>query len=372
MEKPKVCILTSVHSPFDTRIFHKQAKSLAEAGYDITLIAQHSKKEIIDDIKIVPLEKNKNRFERIFKSNWQVFKKALKEDADIYHFHDPELIPIGLLLKLKGKKVIYDVHEDVPQQILSKEWIWKPIRKLVSNLVNSVEKLADKFLTAIVSATPAIDNKFNNKNSIAVQNFPLLNELNRLEVSEDKSEKNIITYVGGISEIRGIKEMIQAVEYLPEKYKTKFLLAGNFSSNSLKKKAKKLNGWDRVEFQGWIDREQVAENLAKAKVGLVCFHPAPNHMNAQPNKMFEYMSAALPVIASNFPLWEEIIEGNNCGINVEPQNPKEIAEAIQYIFEHPKEAKQMGRNSRKAVEEKYNWSIEEKKLLDLYQKIMEV
>lgn len=131
-QQKKICILTSVHPVFDTRIFHKQAKTLAKAGYDVTLVVQHDRAETLKGVKILPLERPANRLSRMLKTTWQVWQKAIKQRAAIYHFHDPELIPVGLLLKLQGKKVIYDVHEDVPSQILTKHWIAKPLRKTIA------------------------------------------------------------------------------------------------------------------------------------------------------------------------------------------------------------------------------------------------
>jgi glycosyltransferase involved in cell wall biosynthesis len=96
----------------------------------------------------------------------------------------------------------------------------------------------------------------------------------------------------------------------------------------------------------------------------------PNHIDAQPNKMFEYMSAGLPLIASDFPLWREIVEGNDCGVCVDPADPAAIAEAIDRLVENPDLARRMGENGQRAVHERYNWAIEEKKLLALYDTVL--
>lgn len=135
----KVCILISVHLPFDIRIFHKEAKSLAKAGYDVTLVAQHDKDEIVDGIRIVPLPKPKSRLERMIRTVWMAYRKALKIDADVYHFHDPELMPVGLLLKRHGKRVIYDVHEDVRRQNLSKPYVPALLRQPISAMIGALE-----------------------------------------------------------------------------------------------------------------------------------------------------------------------------------------------------------------------------------------
>ena len=131
----KVCILTSVHPPFDTRMFHKEAKSLVRAGYTLTLVAQHDKEEIVDGIRIIPLPKPKNRFERMTKTVWKLFMLALKEKADVYHFHDLELIPVGLFLKVFCRRVIYDIHEDYITSIDQKEYLPVVIRKILANLI---------------------------------------------------------------------------------------------------------------------------------------------------------------------------------------------------------------------------------------------
>ena len=359
--------MTSAHAYNDTRIFLKECRALYEAGFDVSLIVQHDKDEVIDGVQILGLSKPKNRRERMLQTTRQVYKRALECDADIYHFHDPELIPIGLRLKRKGKKVIYDVHEDVPRQILSKQWIPVPVRKTISWTVERIENYAAKRFDYIVTATPFIRDRYLriNKNSIDINNFPLLSELHIPNTGWSSKEK-LICYVGGIGKIRGIHEMVQAIGLT----QYSMLLAGNFVSSAEKDIAVNLKGWSQVVELGHINRTEVKEVLSRSMAGLVLFHPEPNHINAQPNKMFEYMSAGIPVIASNFPLWKEIIEGNTCGICVDPLNVNEIANAINWIIDNPEQAKQMGENGRRAVIEKYNWEHEAQKLLKLYEELL--
>ncbi|BCD67952.1 glycosyltransferase family 4 protein [Nitratiruptor sp. YY09-18] len=365
--KNKVCHITTVHQPFDIRIFHKECLSLTKAGYDVNLIAQHDRDETINGVKIVSLPKIFNRKERIFKLRKLAFQKAVEIDADIYHFHDPELLPVGLKLKKLGRMVIYDVHEDVPRQILSKPYLNKFIKPIISKSFEIYENRAAKKFDAIITATPHIRNRFLkiNSNTVDINNYPKLNEL--YEPVEWINRKNEICYIGGITKIRGIIELIKALEYTD----TILHLAGNFESKELEKEVKSLPGWKKVKYYGFVGREKVNEILKLVKIGIVTLHPITNYIYSQPIKMFEYMSAGIPVIASNFSLWKEIVEKGNCGICVDPLSPKEIANAINNVLGNDKIAKNMGENGRKLVENKYNWKSEEKKLFELYIKIIE-
>lgn len=125
-----------------------------------------------------------------------------------------------------------------------------------------------------------------------------------------------------------------------------------------------------VEYTGHFTREEVNEIYKKSKAGLVVFQPARNHINAQPNKLFEYMAAGLPVIASEFPLWKTIVEGENCGICVNPLDVESVRTACVFLMENDEIAESLGKNGRRAIEEKYNWNCEEEKLVSLYRELI--
>jgi len=375
----KVCILTSAHSARDVRIFHKEAKALFNAGYKITLIAQHENDISMEGIDIIALPRPKNRFNRMILTTWKIFRIAKKQKADVYHFHDPELIPAGLLLSITGNIVIYDVHENLPGQILSKGWIPKKLRIIASWLMKHIEAFAAKRLSAIITTSEKINNRFIKFNSktITARNYPLLSELsvtsqndfNKNIEHKDSSNKTIVS-LGGINSARCSNEIVQAVGLLSSDLKIKLIIGGACSSNSLFEEIRSLSGWACTSYCGQLPRIEAMALLKKSYIAFIIYSPAPNHYEVRSNRLFESMAAGVPVITSNFPEWREIIEGNKCGLCVDPLNPSEIAKAIDYILTHPEEAQQMGKNGRRAVQERYNWSIEEKKLLALYEKLL--
>lgn len=365
----KAVHLTSAHPRFDIRIFHKMCASLAARGHDVTLVvADGQGDETCDGVHIVDAGASTGRIDRITRAPGRVLQKAMLLDADLYHLHDPELIPVGLKLKSMGKRVVFDSHEDVPKQMMGKPYLNKPMLWLISRGLSIYERWACRRFDGIIAATPGIREKFLkfNSNTVDINNFPLVDELSN-EVSWS-NKRNEICYVGGISAIRGIRETVQAMGLVQSA--ARLNLCGEFGEPELEQAMKVLPGWGRVDELGFVNRAGVREVLGRSLLGLVTFHPLPNHMDAQPNKMFEYMSAGIPVIASNFPLWREIIEGNQCGLCVDPLKPEEIAGAIDYLVAHPDEARRMGKNGRQAVIRRYNWKVEEGKLLSFYENFL--
>lgn len=359
----RICHLTSVHKPNDIRIFIKQCCTLAKKDFDVHYVVPNSKSYKKNNVNIHGIDsKNSSRIRRMFKTTKLVYKTALNINADVYHFHDPELIPIGLKLKRKGKKVIYDVHEDIPRSILSKKYINPIFKKPISKTFEAYEKYAARKFDRIVTATPFINQRFKliNDGTVNVNNYPILKELYSEKKSKSKRQsQKYVSYVGGFSENRGSSQIIRAAN----NFDCMLKVAGPISNSSIKKE---IEVHPNITYLSIINRKEVKELLQNSIAGLVTFLPEPNHINAQPNKMFEYMSAGIPVIASNFSLWKDIIETHNCGICVDPESPEDIKNAVNYLLENPNQVIEMGKNGRKAIEQKFNWEKESKKLLNLY------
>lgn len=371
--RPRVTQLTSVHSPFDVRIFHKECRSLARLGFEVTLIVPTTQGGVVEGVRIRGVPCPKRRLARMAITVWQVYRAALQCQADIYHFHDPELIPAGLLLRAQGKRVIYDVHEDLGRDIQSKYYVPVIFRGPLAWVTDRLENAACHYFTGLLTATQGIAQRFQrlNRRTLVLNNFPLLQELAPARHSPWAERAPSVAYAGGITPDRGIKEIVRAMHLLPETLPATLELAGAFDPESLRNEAVSLPGWERVNALGLLDRAGVARLLGSTRAGLVLFHPEPNNVSAQPNKLFEYMSAGIPVIASDFPLWRKIVAGSGSGLLVNPLNPPEIAGAIEYLLTHPTEAEQMGRRGREAVEKNYNWECEERKLLQFYGGLLE-
>ncbi|KYZ76424.1 hypothetical protein AXX12_08295 [Anaerosporomusa subterranea] len=353
----RIVHLSSVHGPFDTRIFLKQCKSLAQAGYEVSFVVPHHEDVVIEGVSIHGIKRSQSRLARMTQVVLDVYKKASEINGDIYHFHDPELIPIGLALKYKGKKVIYDSHEDYPSDILSKYWIPITLRKIISNLFALLENYSVSKFDAVVTVHKEIQQRFElrQKKVVVLHNYPISQNI---EPPENYSRK--LVWLGMMNEIRGSKQIDQAMTLCPA---AELDIIGPSATNT----------WNcsRINLLGNFPFEVAQKKASTYRAGLVTYLPEPNHIDALPNKLFEYMALGIPVIASDFPKWRQIVEDAQCGILVDPTSPEALAEAMKWILEHPEETRLMGENGKQAVLQKYSWSAEKAKLLKLYKEISE-
>jgi len=361
----KVVHMTSVHPRNDVRILLKECASLKAAGHDVTLlVADGQGQGSAGGVRIVDVGlRHARRLARALHTGARMYAAARRQRADVYHLHDPELLPWAVLLRMAGHRVVYDAHEQLADDILAKPYLspWM-MRVLVATVAPSELLMAGR-MSAVVAATPAILDRFAGRTriSVGVYNFPLEHEFKRSGGAWGQ-RKQQACYVGGISISRGVHELIMAAQFA----RTRIVIAGPLWDGLTLDRLSRTPGWDKVSYVGPLGRQAVAELMASSRVGLVTFLPTRYHVDAMPNKLFEYMSAGIPVVASNFPLWKSVVEQTGSGLCIDPADPKAIAAAIDRLAEDDELAERCGRNGMRAVTGNYNWNGQASKLLALY------
>lgn len=368
---PKIVHMSSAHLPNDGRIFYKECCSLAALGYEVVYVVPKEADcleayTLKNNVKIKYIKKYRYRSLRFSLGLFAMLRSALKEKGDLYHFHDPDLIIAGIILALMRKKVVYDIHELYSSQIYIKKWVPFFLKTPLSYCISWIEKIGLKFFKGGVCAAPCVTEQFKNKKKlIECNNFPILYP------ALARSEPSIPTalYAGTVSKARGLMELIQIPHYF-EPAELQLNIVGSFSEKSLYDEVSQLPEWQRIHYLPRVDFKKLPTLFSQASVGLALLHPTQCYFEVLPTKIFEYMMASLPIVVSNFPALSQFIAKNKCGLCADPLNPKEIADALRYLIEHPQEAKEMGLRGRYAVEKNYQWASEAVKLNGLYQEIL--
>ena len=363
--------MTSGHSPEDVRIFHKECVSLARAGYDVYLVERGDSYEK-NGVHIVGVgQPSGGRLSRMTSFAKKVYQAALALDADVYHLHDPELLPYGLKLKKAGKKVVFDSHEIYAIQIQTKPYLPSWIAGIVAQIYACYEKHVVSRLDGAVVPCERADKLFFAgavRRMAIVDNTPKLEELyDRYDPGAPRDVRQAC-YVGGLTEVRGITVSIQASFAAG----CRLALAGKFMPAEYEAKLRATPEFSCVDYRGILNRDEVSALLNESGIGL-CLMAKGTQFDYNTNlnvKTYEYMAMGLPVVLSCNAFNRRQLDKWNFGINVEPGNVQQVTEAVRYLIDHPEEARQMGENGRRAVKEEFNWSIEEKKLLALYEDIL--
>lgn len=370
MSAPHIVHFSSVHQVTDVRVFLKECRSLAKAGYRVTLVARGTESAETDGVRQIAVGHNApgGRLGRMVLGSMQVVRRAWAEKGDLYHFHDPELIPFGLLMKLLGKKVIYDAHENIRDQSLSKPYLPKWSRKPIAKMVGLVEDFAIRRFDGVVTATPRIAETLRTPRTVVIGNYPVAEEVAAPDAITQRDAGKVV-FVGGFTKIRGSREMVEAIDIVNQIVPARLLICGVMGA-AVRSEVESLPGWQFVDDLGWQERNITQKQMVSGTCGLCVFHPEPNHVEALPNKLFEYMAAGLPVVASNFPFWKQFVEDVGSGVMVDPLKPQSIADGILEIMNYPERAREMGEAGSKAVREHFNWDTEAKRLIELVESIL--
>lgn len=374
MKAVKVCHMTSTHLPKDQRIFHKECTSLAKAGYKVFLVEQGGSCTE-NGVKIVGTgEAKKGRFYRLIIRPFFVYRLAKAIDADIYHFHDMELMPYGNLLKKHGKKVIFDYHEDYASRFADSDALHGPrvLKKLIAKIYAAYEKKSVKRYDAMISVTPHVCKRLarSNKNTIMVTNYPLLDVGNWIADSEYNEKSDYISFAGQISETYSVETIVDVIQDIPD---IRLKMCGPFRRDEYREKIKTLDINNKTDYLGNLDYTEVPAFLKSSRLSMVIPGYSSNLGgkigSLGVNKLFEAMLCGVPAICTDFVLWKEICERYKCALYVNPYDKLAIITAINKILDNPSLARKMGKNGQKAVRKHYNWNTQEVKLIRLYKQL---
>ena len=362
--------LTTVHSAYDSRILERECRTLAAAGCRVTLIAPHERDERVGGVQIVGLPRPSGRAARWTRTVPACHRAAVATGAELFHLHDPELLPLGLLLRRGGARVVADLHEHLSKDLRSKEWIPRPLRGFASLGAGLCERLLAGGMSHLIAATPDIARQFPESRVTVVANYPLLEDLSAASRSPYEHRPARVLYAGELSARRGSLSMARAAELLAARERAEIVVMGRFASASEEAAARREPGWRRVNYLGVRRWAEVADAIATSRVGLLLYHPAPNHEEAWPRKLFEYLAGGLPVVFSDLPGWRRLLDDVGCGIAVDPADPTRVADAVAWLLAHEREAREMGERGRRAAVERFNWSSQGERLLDLYRRLL--
>jgi glycosyltransferase involved in cell wall biosynthesis len=374
-DKQIVCHISTVHTARDVRVYYRECCSLAAAGFKVYLVIGAQKAETHNGVTVVPIAKAGNRIWRALVMPWVAMSKALQTKADIYHYHDPELLPMGFVLRwVFGKRVVYDIHESVPRQILSKTHFPRLLRKPIAICYRIVERMLGAGQALVIANQHCVPDY--PKTAHLVQNYPALDERTEAirQARPKRAEPPSLVYVGGVNEGRGSMLYVELAAELRRRGVTfQVTLIGEHSSEhgaQLKAKAGELGVESLVEVTGRMDWPEAMERVSRASIGLCLLMPIPNYTTCLATKILEYMMLGVPVLASSFDVWRPYVEGERTGLMADPTNLREVADACQRMLSDPTELEAMGRRGILAVQERYNWSVEFRQLLECYRRVL--
>lgn len=370
--KRKFCFFIATDRHHDEIVIFRQAKSLIDSGFDVTLIVSDDEpEEYIEGVRVVPNGfKQSGYLKRIFKLPSVMYRKAKEMDADIYQTCSVDLLSVGLRLRRCGKKNIFHLRESHPYTFKQSSKLPKWLTDVFVSLMVVWMKFCLKRYDYVITVAEPISDYLHEwgVEKVSVQgNYPIINRDYNLTLNDYLSRENRIFYFGIIYTISCQRYLLDALQKVDD---VSYLLAGKFTSkNGYYEKVKMHPKWKEVEFVNGFKHEELASFFKRSTI---CNVLRDFSKTDTPDgslgiiKIFESMEAALPIICSDVPVYREMMKKYNCGLLVDPKNSEQIADAINYLVEHKKEAWKMGQEGRRAVIEEYSWDAQSK----IYMKIV--
>jgi glycosyltransferase involved in cell wall biosynthesis len=382
-----VCVFTTAHSATDARVVDREARSLAEAGHDVTYytprgdgadspvdgVERRTYGSMADENAVPGMG------ERLRLASAAGHELA-GTDYDVYHFHDAELLPVGAgLSAATDGAVVYDVHENVRDVLGHKDFFPESVREPLASLAGGTELGLSHLVDALVVASPDIAERFARFEEVTtVTNYPRRSRAEHTDMDAQAAAATdgeaTVAYCGLLSEERGITTLVDAVERVPEAYDVSLVLGGKYESDAFERRlTERAADSDRVEVRGWLPTlDDVVDMFREADIGAFTFRPEPNKTDAvhRSNKLFQYMATGLPLVVSDVGEWSTLVTDEDCGVPVDPRDPSAVADALAELTADADRRVELARNGHRAALERYNWETQRDRLLDLYDELV--
>ncbi len=368
-DPPHICIITTVHDPFDTRVYHREARTLAAAGYRVTLLAQGAPDEMRGGVRLLPLPARRFSVGARLRGLWTAWRRGAALHADAYHLHDPELTVVGWLLKLGRRRVVLDIHEHTPYHLLEKPYIPRPLRRPAALLYDGWERLAARTADGVITVGEAIAARFAGR-AVIVRNLPDLERFTAAPAAPGRpGPDGAITaiYTGVVEEQRGLLNVARAARRLPPELPLRLRVVGPCPFPAFADALREAGG-DRLSLEPAVPYERIPALLAESHIGLEVALPTPLNMLLRPRKVFEYMAAGLPVIRADYPAWDDFAPVGCLAVN--PEDEAAIAAALARLAADAGLRERLGREGRALVEARYRWEPEGARLVALYESLI--
>jgi len=368
-----ICQITSMHPAYDGRIFERTCRELAKRGYKVTLIATCDEDKFVHGVQLLRIKPRKSLSRRLL-SSYDAFEIARRLNADVYHFHDPELIPWMRWLAAAGKCVIFDKHENFIARF--KMWGMPSfIAKWLEILYHAYERNSISKFAGVVAVSDSILELSSGarKDGVVIQNVPDVGRFRNILELDFKPRPYTIITSGSHSDHRNCRQTVQAMPYILERHpETKFCFVGSYDPDDYKDQlmnlACDLGVSGNLTLDDMLPWEENFMRLSKAHIGCVFYSDNINNRTTIPNRIFEYMMCGVVVLAHEFPELERIVNGSGCGLTLNTSDPNDIARKINRLLDNPAQIEEMSIMGRSAVNSVYNIGVQICGLEELYER----
>ena len=359
----------------DIRLSHKYAWSFVAAGYDVTMVVKKTDREHYQGAEVRRVSGPFDSILRLILNPPFQIVQAMRLKSDLYVLSNPHTIPLAFALRFAGKRVIYDTSEDFSKRMQLHDYIPRRLRRMFGRIITRLEKSLARRVNLVTVTQPQQRQQLDG-NTVMIENTPLVDgpvvkEAQKILVSLPEPELFTLVYIGTITEYRGIFTMLNLLGRLNERIPCRLKMIGWFGDENCERLAREHPSWNLVEFHERLTHAETLAHLHRAHIGLAILHDVADHATSSVTKLYEYMWAGVPFVASNFDRWMRSVGDVSAGIFVDPLDTDRQVEVIIRLAEEKTRTTAMGAAGREFIQESFNWTLTGDRLLQAVTKVLD-